>query len=53
MKADDYVKQIMRERCRSRRAAMLARVPFNLRERVKREVEWKWQQQRQPNTRSR
>lgn len=48
----DYVKQIMRERCRETRAALLEKVPFNLRERVRREVEWRWRE-RQANTRSR
>lgn len=42
MRTQDYVRQIMKQRFRAERRAMLARVPYHQRERVRREVEWRW-----------
>lgn len=53
MNALDYVSQIMRERSRETRAALLERVPYHMRERVRREVEQRWQRRAQANTRNR
>jgi hypothetical protein len=42
MNRRDYVAQILRERSRATRRAMLERVPFHMREQVRCEVQQRW-----------
>ena len=46
MNVRGYVEQILRERSRETRRALLERVPFNLREKVRVEVQHRWQRRR-------
>lgn len=53
MTIDEWVRRILRERRRERRAAILNDVPYHMRERVQREVEHRWKQhKRKTETRS-
>lgn len=50
MRVEDFVRRIMREPRRHRRRLILEEVPFHMRERVKREVEYRWKHRQREGT---